>query len=159
MIKRYAGCSDAGSIDYRAFNIETALMMEERFEDTRRSLYNQHIYLTREELNDIYFKENNNIDYSLYIDDLNKGKLRRISQKDLEQEYKNKCARFKKLYYCSMFLFAVIELAILISDFHVIPMLMGTAIVTGIFLTVQYNRSLPLTYDVVFKDDGNEEFL
>ncbi len=158
MIERHSSCSDAGSIDYRAYNIERALMME-RFEDTRRSLYNQHIYLTEEELSDIYFKEKNNIDYSLYIDDLNKGKLRRISQKDLEQEYKNKRARFKELYYCSIFLFVVIELAILISDFHVIPMLIGTAIVTGIFLTVQYNRSLPLTYDVVFKDDGNEEFL
>ena len=158
MIERHSSCSDAGSFDYRAHNIERALMME-RFEDTRRSLYNQHIYLTEEELSDIYFKEKNNIDYSLYIDDLNKGKLRRISQKDLEQEYKNKRARFKELYYCSMFLFVVIELAILISDFHVIPMLIGTAIVTGIFLTIQYNRSLPLTYDVVFRDDGNEEFL
>ena len=78
MIKRYSGCNDAGSVDYRSYNIEKALMTEERFEDTRRSLYNQHIYLTNEELNDIYFKENNNIDYSLYIDDLNQGKLRRI---------------------------------------------------------------------------------
>lgn len=158
MIERYASCSDAGSVDYRAYNIEKALMTEENFEDTRRSLYNQHIYLTKEELDIIYFKENNNINYSLYIDNLNEGKLRRISQKDLEQEYKNRCARFKKLFYCSMFLFAIIELAILISDFHVTPML-SIAIITGTFLTVQYNRSLPLTYDVVFRDDGNEEFL
>lgn len=159
MIKRYAGCSDAGSIDYRAYNIEKALMMEERFEDTRRSLYNQHIYLTNEELSDIYFKEKNNIDYSLYIDDLNKGKLRRISQKDLEQEYKNRRARFKELYFYTMLLFVAIELAILISDFYAIPILIGMPIVTGIFLAIQYNKTIPLTYDVVFRDDGNEEFL
>lgn len=52
-----------------------------------------------------------------------------------------------------------VTLVPLTTDFHVIPMFIGTAIVTGIFLTVQYNRSLPLTYDVVFRDDGNEEFL
>lgn len=158
MVERYSGCSDAGSFDYRAYNIEKALMME-RFEDTRRSLYNQHIYLTKEELNDICFKEKNNIDYSLYIDNLNKGKLRRISQKDLEQEYKNRRARFKELYFYTMLLFVAIELAILISDFYAIPILIGMPIVTGIFLAIQYNKTIPLTYNVMFKDDGNEEFL
>lgn len=159
MIKRYSGCNDAGSVDYRSYNIEKALMTEERFEDTRRSLYNQHIYLTNEELSNIYFKEKNNIDYSLYIDDLNKGKLRRISQKDLEQEYKNRRARFKELYFYTMLLFVAIELTILISDFYAIPILIGMPIVTGIFLAIQYNKTIPLTYNVVFKDDGNEEFL
>lgn len=161
MIQRYSSCSDSDSI-YRIMYIETALMMENSskdFERTRRALYNLHIYLTKEELEALYYREKNNINYSLYIDDLNKGKFRRISQKDLEQEYKNKRARFKELYYCSIFLFVVIELAILISDFHAIPILICTPIVTGIFLAVQYNRTIPLTYNVVFKDDGNEEFL
>lgn len=161
MIQRYSSCSDSDSI-YRVIYIETALMMENSskdFERTRRALYNLHIYLTKEELEALYYKEKNNINYHLYIDNLNKGKFRRIRQGELEQEYKNRRARFKELYFYTMLLFVVIELAILISDFHVIPMLIGTAIVTGIFLIIQYNRSLPLTYDVVFRDDGNEEFL
>ena len=58
-----------------------------------------------------------------------------------------------------MLLFVAIELAILISDFYAIPILIGMLIVTGIFLAIQYNKTIPLTYDVVFKDDGNEEFL
>ena len=159
MIQRYSGCSDASSIDYRALNIEKALLMGRKLEDTRKTLYNQHIYLTEEELEALFYKEKNNISYRLYIDDLNKGKLRRIRQEELKQEYKNKRARFKELYFYTMILFVAIELAILIFDFYTIPMLIGTPIVIGIFLAVQYNKTVPLTYDVVFKDDGNEEFL
>lgn len=159
MIERYSYCSDAGSIDYRAYNIEEALMMGKNFEDARKALYNQHIYLTEGELSLLYYREKNNISYRLYIDDLNKGKLRRIRQGELEQEYKNRRARFKEVYFYTMLLFIVIELAILISDFHAIPILICTPIVTGIFLAVQYNKTIPLTYNVVFKDDGNEEFL
>lgn len=58
-----------------------------------------------------------------------------------------------------MLLFVAIELAILISDFYAIPILIGMPIVKGIFLAIQYNKTIPLTYNVVFKDDGNEEFL
>lgn len=58
-----------------------------------------------------------------------------------------------------MLLFVAIELAILISDFYAIPILIGMHIVKGIFLAIQYNKIIPLTYNVVFKDDGNEEFL
>lgn len=159
MIKRYASCSDASSIDYRAFNIKKALMTGKNFEDARKALYNQHIYLTEGELSLLYYREKNNISYHLYIDDLNKGKFRRIRQGELEQEYKNRRARFKEVYFYTMLLFIAIELAVLISDFHAIPILIGTPIVTGIFLAVQYNRTIPLTYNVVFKDDGNEEFL
>ena len=159
MIQRYSGCSDAASVDYRAYNIEKALLMGRKLEDARKALYNQHIYLTEEELEALFYKEKNNISYRLYIDDLNKGKLRRIRQRELEQEYKNKRARFKELYFYTMLLFVAIELAILISDFYAIPMLIGMPIVTGIFLAVQYNKTVPLTYDVVFRDDGNEEFL
>lgn len=58
-----------------------------------------------------------------------------------------------------MLLFVAIELAILISDFYAIPILIGMSIVKVIFLAIQYNKTIPLTYNVVFKDDGNEEFL